>query len=63
MKAAGLLLVFILAKLAVLTGHMPSWSLWTAIAYFWQDVLVGLLILIAGTVLGCCIGHWSFMSR
>jgi lipoteichoic acid synthase len=51
MMAAGLLLVFILAKLFVLTSHMPSWSLWTPIAYFWQDVLVSLPILIAGAVL------------
>jgi arylsulfatase A-like enzyme len=51
MKAAGLLLVFVAAKLAVIpgtgvgTGVGPDfqWSAWAAVAYFWQDVVVALL--------------------
>ena len=43
MKAAGLLLVFVLAKLAVLNGHTIAQSVWTPIAYIWQDVLVASL--------------------
>ncbi len=40
MKALSLLLVFVLAKLAILGGHSLPRSLWTLLAYFWQDVLV-----------------------
>jgi hypothetical protein len=43
MNAAGLLLVFVAAKLAVLHGHNIQWSAWSVIAYFWQDVLVALI--------------------
>ena len=43
MRAASLLLIFILAKVAVLSGHALSPSFWTPIAYLWQDVLVALV--------------------
>jgi hypothetical protein len=47
MKASGLLLVFVAAKMAVIlgTGVGPGhpWSGWSIVAYFWQDVLVALL--------------------
>jgi glucan phosphoethanolaminetransferase (alkaline phosphatase superfamily) len=39
-KAASLLMVFVLAKTAVLWRHSVSWWSWTLIAYVWQDVLV-----------------------
>ena len=40
MRAASLLLVFLLAKAAVLWGHSVPWSGWTPAAYVWQDALV-----------------------
>jgi arylsulfatase A-like enzyme len=42
MRALALLGVFIVAKLAVIVGRPIQPSLWTPIAYFWQDVLVAL---------------------
>ena len=63
MKAIGLVVVFMSAKLAVLYGHPIQWSAWTAIAYFWQDVLVALLFAGADTLLGMIgasrIARWS----
>lgn len=43
MRSASLLLVFVVAKVAALSGHhlMASW--WAPLAYFWQDALVVLL--------------------
>ena len=43
MRAASLLLIFVLAKLAVLSGHTLPPSFWTPVAYLWQDVLAALL--------------------
>jgi hypothetical protein len=43
MRSASLLLVFVLAKLAILWGHTGSLTAWAPIAYFWQDTLVALL--------------------
>ncbi len=43
MKAASLLGVLVLSKLLVLTGRDIPLSLWTPLAYCWQDVLVALL--------------------
>lgn len=43
MRALALLGVFIVAKLAVMAGQPIQFSLWTPIAYFWQDVLVALV--------------------
>jgi glucan phosphoethanolaminetransferase (alkaline phosphatase superfamily) len=41
-RAASLLVVFVLVKATVLWGRAgPSWS-WTLVAYVWQDVLVAL---------------------
>jgi arylsulfatase A-like enzyme len=37
MRAASLLIVFVLAKAAVLAGHHVPLSWWSPIAYFWQD--------------------------
>ena len=42
MRPLSLLIVFVLAKLAILSGHSPPRSPWTPLAYFWQDVLVAL---------------------
>ncbi|HWN99801.1 MAG TPA: sulfatase [Blastocatellia bacterium] len=42
MKAVALFGVLIIAKLAMLAGRPIELSLWTPIAYFWQDVLVAL---------------------
>jgi hypothetical protein len=42
MRALALLGVFIVAKLAILTGRPVHISFWTPIAYFWQDILVAL---------------------
>src|SRR5687768_8877441 len=44
MRAISLLAVFVVAKLAVLDGHAISSTGWSAVAYFWQDVLVALLL-------------------
>lgn len=43
MKAVALLCVFVVAKLAILTGRPIQLSVWTPIAYLWQDVLVALV--------------------
>jgi phosphoglycerol transferase MdoB-like AlkP superfamily enzyme len=43
MKAASLLVVFVLAKGAVLWGRSIAWTPWTIVAYVWQDVLVALV--------------------
>jgi len=43
MRAASLLVVFLLAKGAVLWGHAVPWNSWAAAAYVWQDALVVLL--------------------
>jgi glucan phosphoethanolaminetransferase (alkaline phosphatase superfamily) len=40
MRSASLLFVFILAKLAVVLGHTGPLTVWSPLAYFWQDVLV-----------------------
>jgi Sulfatase len=42
MRALSLLIVFVVAKLAVLAGHSIPLSAWTPLAYFWQDVLIAL---------------------
>ena len=42
MRVLALLGVFIIAKLAILTGRPIQISIWTPIAYFWQDILVAL---------------------
>src|SRR5689334_16374660 len=43
MKAAGLFLVLLLAKIASLQGHHLVASPWSLVAYFWQDALVALI--------------------
>ncbi|HET9359276.1 MAG TPA: sulfatase [Vicinamibacterales bacterium] len=48
MKAASLLAVLIVAKLAMLNGRAIPLSIWDPIAYFWQDVLVALVFGLAG---------------
>ena len=40
MKVASLLCVLVLAKLCVVAGREVPLSVWTPIAYFWQDALV-----------------------
>jgi arylsulfatase A-like enzyme len=42
MKWISLLLVFVIAKAAVLWGRPIPWDAWTIAAYVWQDVLVAL---------------------
>jgi lipoteichoic acid synthase len=51
-KAASLLLVLVLAKVAVLAGHHAPLSWWSPIAYLWQDALVVLLFAIIERLLG-----------
>src|SRR5262245_56463095 len=43
MRALSLLGVFVVAKITILAGHRIPLSLWTPIAYFWQDLLAALL--------------------
>src|SRR5262249_2955099 len=43
MKAASLFGVFVLSKLLVLAGRDIPLSLWTPLAYLWQDLFVALL--------------------
>jgi hypothetical protein len=43
MRALSLLGVCVLAKIVILSGHSIPPSVWTPIAYFWQDLLVALL--------------------
>jgi hypothetical protein len=45
MRALALLCVFIIAKVAVLAGRPVELSIWTPIAYLWQDVLVAIVFL------------------
>ncbi len=42
-RAVALLGVFVVAKLAVMMGQSLPLSLWTPVAYFWQDLLVVLV--------------------
>jgi glucan phosphoethanolaminetransferase (alkaline phosphatase superfamily) len=42
MRSASLLLVFVLAKLAVVWGHAAPLTGWSLLAYVWQDVMVAL---------------------
>jgi arylsulfatase A-like enzyme len=44
MDTVSLLIVVVLAKLTVVSGHAPQWSFWSSIAYVWQDVAVSLLV-------------------
>jgi arylsulfatase A-like enzyme len=43
MRAPALLMVFLLAKAAVLLGHPVPLSFWSAAAYTWQDALAALV--------------------
>ena len=43
MRAIALFGVFILVKIMILSGHSVPLSVWTPIAYFWQDVMVALI--------------------
>ncbi len=54
MRAASLFLIFVLVKLAVLSGHSFPLSAWAVAAYFWQDALVALLFAVL---------EWSLPSR
>ena len=42
MRTASLFTVLVLAKAAALAGHHVPFSLWSPLAYFWQDALVAL---------------------
>jgi arylsulfatase A-like enzyme len=42
MRAAGLFLVLVLAKVAALAGHTVPLSWWSPIAYLWQDAAIAL---------------------
>jgi hypothetical protein len=41
-KTAGLFAVLVLAKAAAVAGHSVPFSLWSPLAYFWQDAFVAL---------------------
>lgn len=43
MKAVSLLVVFLLAKVLILAGRALPLSVWTPLAFLWQDVLAALL--------------------
>jgi arylsulfatase A-like enzyme len=51
-NAASLLVVFVLAKAAVLWGRSVPWSPWTVVAYVWQDVLVALVFAVIAVAAG-----------
>ena len=40
MRSVSLLLVFVLAKLAILWGHTAPLTGWSLAAYVWQDVMI-----------------------
>jgi glucan phosphoethanolaminetransferase (alkaline phosphatase superfamily) len=42
MRSLSLLLVFVVAKMAILWGHAVPMTAWSLIAYIWQDVTVAL---------------------
>jgi glucan phosphoethanolaminetransferase (alkaline phosphatase superfamily) len=43
MKAVCLLVVFMVAKMLILAGRTADFSVWTPLAYVWQDVLLVLI--------------------
>lgn len=43
MKATSLFATFVAAKVLVLAGRDDAWSVWSPLAYLWQDVLAALL--------------------
>jgi arylsulfatase A-like enzyme len=51
MKAASLFVVLVLAKAAAMPGHALPFSLWSPIAYLWQDAAVALAFATLETVL------------
>ena len=51
MRPAGLLVVFVAAKMAGLWGHHLPLSAWSPIAYFWQDALVVVAFAVVDAVL------------
>ncbi|HSF46960.1 MAG TPA: sulfatase-like hydrolase/transferase, partial [Burkholderiales bacterium] len=51
MRALALLGVFVIAKVAVLSGRPIELSIWTPVAYFWQDVLVALVFWLLDSVI------------
>jgi Sulfatase len=51
MRGLALLGVFVVAKLATLAGRPIQISLWTPIAYFWQDVLIALIFTLLDLVI------------
>jgi arylsulfatase A-like enzyme len=52
MRIASLLLVFIVAKAAVLAGHTIPLSWWSPIAYLWQDAFVVLVFSVVEAAAG-----------
>ena len=63
MRAASLLIVFLLAKAAVCWGHSVPWNGWMPAAFVWQDVVVVLLFaalqgLLRKTALGV---YWALV--
>ena len=69
MRGASLLLVFLLAKLVVVWGHAAPLTVWSLVAYVWQDAMVALAFAAfdiacerigrdasncLGDLLGCC---------
>jgi len=57
-RAASLLVVFILAKLAMLAGHHVQFSWWSPFAYFWQDAAVMLIF----AAIELCLGSRSLIA-
>ncbi len=58
MKAASLFAVLVLARLLTLAGNPVPLSIWTPIAYLWQDLLVALIFAALDTLTGRCRAAW-----
>jgi len=54
MRAASLMMVFVVAKAIVLAGHHVPASWWSPIAYLWQDAAI---VLIFAAVEFCLAGR------
>jgi arylsulfatase A-like enzyme len=42
LRGGALCIVLIAAKLAAMWHHLPAWSLWSAVAFTWQEAVIGL---------------------
>jgi phosphoglycerol transferase MdoB-like AlkP superfamily enzyme len=61
-RALALFGVFVIAKLAALAGQPVRLSLWTPIAYFWQDILVALTFSLLDFAIGRSWFGWTLYT-